>query len=90
MAKIHLKAAAAFVWPLIVKATKQTENGCRQATCMQNLNKIGQKMGEMHLKAAAAFVWPLLVKAMKQIENGCRLAICTPNMNKIGEETVEK
>ena len=53
---MHLKAAAAFVWPLMVKAMKQTENGCQQATCTQNLNKIGQKMGEMHLKAAAAFV----------------------------------
>ena len=57
---------------------------------MQNLNKIGQKMGEMHLKATAAFVWPLLVKAMKQIENGCRLAICTANVNKICEQTAEK
>ena len=87
---MHLKAAAAFVWPLMVKVLKQTENGCQQATCTQNLKKIGQKMGEMHLKAAAAFVWPLLVKAMKQIENDCRLAICTPNVNKIGEQTVEK
>ena len=87
---MHIKAAAAFVWPLMVKAMKQSENGCRQATCTQNLNKIGQKMGEMHLKATVAFVWPLLVKAIKQIENGCRLAICTPNVNKIGEETVEK
>ena len=68
---MHIKAAAAFVWPLMVKAMKQTENGCRQATCTQNLNKIGQKMDEMHLKAAAAFVWPLLVKAMKQTENSC-------------------
>ena len=72
MAKTHLKAATAFVCPLMAKAMKQTENGCQQATCTQNLNKIAQKMGEMHPKAAAAFVWPLLVKAMKQIENGCR------------------
>ena len=71
MAKIPLKAAAAFVWPLMLKAMKQTEKGCQQATCMQNLNKIRYKMGEMHLKAAAAFVWPLLVKAMKQTENSC-------------------
>ena len=42
IAEIPLKAAAAFVWPLMVKATKQTENGCRQAICTQNLNKIGQ------------------------------------------------
>ena len=90
MADIPLKAAVAFVWPLMVKAMKQTENGCRQVTYTQNFNKIGQKMDEMHLKADAAFVWPLLVKAMKQIENGCRLAICTPNVNKIGEQTVEK
>ena len=74
----------------MVKAMKQTENGCQKATCTQNLNKIGQKMDKMHLKAAVAFVWPLLVKAMKQIENGCRLAICTPNVNKIGEQTAEK
>ena len=52
---MHIKATAAFVWPLMVKAKKQTENGCQQATCTQNLNKIGQKMGKMHLKAAAAF-----------------------------------
>ena len=65
MGEMHLKAAAAFVWPLMVKAMKQTENGCQKATCTQNLNKIGHKMGKMHLKAAAAFFWPLLVKAMK-------------------------
>ena len=69
--KIPIKAAAAFVWPLMVKATKQTKNGCQLAICTPNLNKIGQKMAEMHLKAAAAFVWPLLVKTMKRIENGC-------------------
>ena len=56
MAKIPLRVAAAFVWPLMVKAMKQTENGCQKATCTQNLNKISQKMDEMHLKAAAAFV----------------------------------
>ena len=28
MAKITLKAAAAFVWLLMVKAMKQTEHGC--------------------------------------------------------------
>ena len=39
---IKSKASAAFVWPLMVKATKQTESGCRQAICMPNLNKIGQ------------------------------------------------
>ena len=86
---MHLKAAAAFVWPLMVKAMKQTENGCRQATCTQNLNKIGQKMGEMLLKAAAAFVWPLIVKATKQTENGCQQATCTQNLKKIIEQTAE-
>ena len=70
MTEIPLKAAAAFVWPLMIKAMKQIENGCRLAICTPNVNKIGQKMDKMHLKAAAAFVWPLLVKAMKQIENG--------------------
>ena len=85
MAEIPLKAAVAFVWPLMVKAMKQTENGCKKATCTQNLNKIGQKMGEMHLKAAAAFVWPLMVKARKQTENNCQKAICMRNLNKISQ-----
>ena len=90
MAEIHIKATVAFVCPLMAKAMKQTENGCQQATCTQNLNKIGQKMGEMHLKAAAAFVWPLLVKAMKQTENGCQQATCTQNLNKIIEQIAQK
>ena len=47
--KDQTKAAAAFKvislkWPLLVKAMKQTENGCQQATFMQNLNKIIEKM----------------------------------------------
>ena len=71
MAKTPLKATAAFVCPLMVKAWKQTENGCLQAICIPNLNEIGQYMAEIPLKAAAAFVWPLMVKAMKQTENGC-------------------
>ena len=29
MAEIPLKATAAFVWPLKVKATKQNQNGCQ-------------------------------------------------------------
>ena len=85
MAKIPLKAAAAFVWLLMLKAWKQTENGCRQAICMPNLNKIVQYMAEIPLKAAAAFVWPLMVKATKQTENSCRQAICIPNLNEIGQ-----
>ena len=35
MAKIPLKAAAAFVWPLMVKAWKQTENGCDKLSACQ-------------------------------------------------------
>ena len=47
MAKIPLKAAGAFVWPLMVKAMKQTQNGCRLAICMPNFNKIGQQTAEI-------------------------------------------
>ena len=36
------KIPSAFFWPLMIKATEQTENGCRQAICTPNLNKIGQ------------------------------------------------
>ena len=43
---MHLKAAAAFVWPLLVKAMKQIENGCQQATCTQNLNKIIEQIAQ--------------------------------------------
>jgi hypothetical protein len=43
---MHLKAAAAFVWPLMVKAVKQTKNGCQQATCTQNFNKIIEQTAE--------------------------------------------
>ena len=42
MAEIPLKATAAFVWPLMVKATKQTKNGCQLAICTPNLNEIDQ------------------------------------------------
>jgi hypothetical protein len=42
MAKTPLKAAPAFVKPLMVKATKQTENGCQQAISMPNLKEISQ------------------------------------------------
>ena len=72
MVKIPFKAAAAFFWPLLVKAMEETENSCQQAICMPNLNRIGQYMAEAPLKAAAAFIWPLMVKAMKQTENGCQ------------------
>ena len=67
-----LKAAPAFVWPLMVKATKQTENSCPQAICTPNLNEFGQWIPEIPLKAAAAFVWPLMVEGMKQTKNGCQ------------------
>ena len=38
---LTLKAAVAFVWPLIVKAMQQIINDGQYATCMQTLNKIG-------------------------------------------------
>ena len=71
MAEIPLKAVVALVWPLMVKAKKQTENGCQYAICALNLNKISQ-LANIPLKAAVAFVWPLMVKATKQTENGCQ------------------
>ena len=43
---MHLKAAAAFVWPLLVKAMKQIENGCRLAICTPNVKKIGEQTAE--------------------------------------------
>ena len=75
----------AFVWPLMVKILKQTDNGCQQAICMPTLNEVGQYMAEIPLKAAVAFVWPMMVKGMKQTENGCQQAICMPNLNKNGQ-----
>ena len=46
MAEIHIKATVAFVCPLMAKAMKQTENGCQQATCTQNLNKIIEQIAQ--------------------------------------------
>ena len=46
MAKTPLKAAPAFVWPLMVKAMNQIENGCGLAICTQNVNKIDQQTAE--------------------------------------------
>ena len=46
MGEMHLKATVAFVWPLLVKAMKQIENGCRLAICTPNVNKIGEETVE--------------------------------------------
>ena len=46
MGEMHLKAAAAFVWPLLVKAMKQIENAYQIAICMPNVNKMGQQMAK--------------------------------------------
>ena len=35
MSEIPLKAAAAFIWPLIVKAMKQTENGSNKLPALE-------------------------------------------------------